>query len=70
MNTAEFAPPPEKRPDTYGRNAAYNQKRCSVVAQGFFKDAVRRARERNDRYIAEEPPNVVISNAQADELTG
>ncbi|KAK0652267.1 kinase-like domain-containing protein [Cercophora newfieldiana] len=49
MNVSEFASPPEKRPESYGRNARYNQKRCFQVAQGFFKDAVRRARERNDR---------------------
>ncbi|KAK0627044.1 kinase [Immersiella caudata] len=49
MSSPEFAPPPERRTDTYGRNAAYNQKKCFQVAQGFFLDAVRRARERNDR---------------------
>lgn len=45
----EFAPAPERNPDKYGPNANNNQKKCSQLASDFFKDSVKRARERNQR---------------------
>ena len=47
-----FQSPPERNPDRYGSNANSNQKKCSQLAAGFFKDSVGRARERNQRYVA------------------
>ncbi|KAK3939500.1 kinase-like domain-containing protein [Diplogelasinospora grovesii] len=45
----EFASAPERNPDKYGPNANNNQKKCSQLASDFFKDSVKRARERNQR---------------------
>lgn len=45
----EFQPAPERSPDRYGPNANNNQKKCSQLAADFFKDSVKRARERNQR---------------------
>ncbi|KAK0636563.1 serine/threonine-protein kinase orb6 [Bombardia bombarda] len=45
----EFAPAPERNPDRYGSNVNNNQKKCSQLASDFFKDSVKRARERNQR---------------------
>jgi protein-serine/threonine kinase len=45
----EFQPAPERNPDKYGPNANNNQKKCSQLAADFFKDSVKRARERNQR---------------------
>ncbi|KAK3378001.1 kinase-like domain-containing protein [Podospora didyma] len=47
--TFDFSPLPEQRSEVYGPNANYNQKRCQQLAQEFFRDGVRRARERNER---------------------
>ena len=44
-----FASAPERNPDKYGPNANNNQKKCSQLASDFFKDSVKRARERNQR---------------------
>ncbi|KAK4103448.1 kinase-like protein [Parathielavia hyrcaniae] len=44
-----FAAAPERNPDKYGPNANNNQKKCSQLASDFFKDSVKRARERNQR---------------------
>lgn len=49
--TSEFQPTPERNPDKYGTNANSNQKKCSQLAADFFKDSVKRARERNQRYV-------------------
>ena len=46
---SEFQPIPERNPDKYGSNANSNQKKCSQLAADFFKDSVKRARERNQR---------------------
>jgi len=46
---AEFQPAPERNPEKYGSNANNNQKKCSQLAADFFKDSVKRARERNLR---------------------
>ncbi|KAG5978347.1 Cobalt uptake protein cot1 [Claviceps digitariae] len=46
---AEFQAAPERNPDRYGPNANSNQKKCSQLAVDFFKDSVKRARERNQR---------------------
>ena len=44
-----FQTAPERNPDKYGQNANSNQKKCSQLAADFFKDSVKRARERNQR---------------------
>jgi protein-serine/threonine kinase len=46
---SEFQPAPERNPDRYGTNANSSQKKCSQLAADFFKDSVKRARERNQR---------------------
>lgn len=48
----EFQQAPERNSDKYGANANSNQKKCSQLAADFFKDSVKRARERNQRYIS------------------
>jgi protein-serine/threonine kinase len=49
QNLPEFQPAPERNPDKYGPLAQTNQKRCSTLAESFFKDSVKRARDRNVR---------------------
>ncbi|KAF3017211.1 Serine/threonine-protein kinase [Neopestalotiopsis sp. 37M] len=44
-----FQAAPERNPEKYGTNANNNQKKCSQLAADFFKDSVKRARERNLR---------------------
>ncbi|EGS21633.1 uncharacterized protein CTHT_0034970 [Thermochaetoides thermophila DSM 1495] len=44
-----FVPAPERNPEKYGQTAHHNQKKCSQLASDFFKDSVKRARERNQR---------------------
>lgn len=51
MTSLEFSPAPERKPEAYGVNANNNQKRCQQLAKGFFKDGVRRAQERYERYF-------------------
>lgn len=46
---ADFQPAPERNPEKFGTNANNNQKKCSQLAADFFKDSVKRARERNQR---------------------
>ncbi|PKS06445.1 hypothetical protein jhhlp_007193 [Lomentospora prolificans] len=46
---SEFQIAPERNPDKYGPNSINNQKRCSQLAADFFRDSVKRARERNQR---------------------
>lgn len=68
MVECEFAPPPGRHPDRYGPNAASNQKRCHQIAQGFFKDGVRRARERHERQkeleVRLEKPDLLLRREQ------
>jgi protein-serine/threonine kinase len=45
----DFEVAPERNPDKFGPNANNNQKKCSQLAADFFKDSVKRARERNQR---------------------
>lgn len=45
----EFHIAPERNPEKYGVNSNNNQKKCSQLAADFFKDSVKRARERNLR---------------------
>ncbi|KAI4870325.1 serine/threonine-protein kinase cot-1 [Hypoxylon rubiginosum] len=45
----EFQSAPERSPEKYGLNSNNNQKKCSQLAADFFKDSVKRARERNLR---------------------
>lgn len=47
----EFQQAPERNPDRYGSGANSNQKKCSQLAADFFKDSVKRARERNQRFV-------------------
>lgn len=47
----EFQPVPERNPDKYGALTQNNQKRCAQLAADFFKDSVKRARDRNVRYV-------------------
>ncbi|KAI5466696.1 kinase-like domain-containing protein [Mariannaea sp. PMI_226] len=44
-----FEAAPERNPDKFGPGANSNQKKCSHLAADFFKDSVKRARERNQR---------------------
>ncbi|KAF4981034.1 hypothetical protein FZEAL_3086 [Fusarium zealandicum] len=44
-----FVQAPERDPDKYGPTANNNQKKCSQLAADFFKDSVKRARERSQR---------------------
>jgi protein-serine/threonine kinase len=46
---SEFQLAPERNPEKYGAIANNNQKKCSQLAADFFKDSVKRARERNLR---------------------
>ena len=50
--SADFQPAPERNPEKYGTNANNNQKKCSQLAADFFKDSVKRARERNQRCVS------------------
>ncbi|KAI1007371.1 Serine/threonine-protein kinase [Podosphaera aphanis] len=45
----EFQQAPERNPDKYGSVTQTNQKKCSQLAETFFKDSVKRARDRNVR---------------------
>lgn len=45
----EFQLAPERNPDKYGPMAQNNQKKCERLASDFFKDSVKRARDRNVR---------------------
>lgn len=56
---ASFQAIPERNPDKYGSNANSNQKKCSQLAADFFKDSVKRARERNQRYIVKKHKTVI-----------
>ncbi|XP_044722191.1 kinase [Hirsutella rhossiliensis] len=44
-----FAQAPNRNPDQHGPAANNSQKQCSQLASDFFKDSVKRARERNQR---------------------
>ncbi|OBT59881.1 hypothetical protein VE03_10511, partial [Pseudogymnoascus sp. 23342-1-I1] len=45
----ELEQAPERNPDKYGPLTHNNQKRCAQLASDFFKDSVKRARDRNLR---------------------
>lgn len=45
----EFQAAPERNPDKFGPVAQNNQKKCERLASDFFKDSVKRARDRNVR---------------------
>jgi protein-serine/threonine kinase len=52
QNWPEFQPcPSERNPDKYGKSAETNQTKCSQLAETFFKDSVKRARDRNVRQV-------------------
>lgn len=48
----EFVQAPERSPDRYGPRVRQNRTKCSQLAADFFKDSVRRARERNLRSVS------------------
>lgn len=45
----DFQGAPERNPDRYGPHTQNNQKKCAQLAADFFKDSVKRARDRNVR---------------------
>ncbi|TVY25818.1 Serine/threonine-protein kinase [Lachnellula hyalina] len=45
----EFERAPERNPDKYPSSAQTNQTKCAQLAETFFKDSVKRARDRNVR---------------------
>jgi protein-serine/threonine kinase len=45
----EFQAAPERNLDKFGPVAQNNQKKCERLASDFFKDSVKRARDRNSR---------------------
>jgi protein-serine/threonine kinase len=47
----EFQIAPERNPDKYGSVTQSNQKKSERLASDFFKDSVKRARDRNLRYV-------------------
>lgn len=49
MSVDEFVVAPERNPDGYGSRVRQNRAKCSQLAADFFKDSVKRARERNLR---------------------
>lgn len=49
MSLDKFAQAPERNPGQYGARARQNKAKCSQLAADFFKDSVKRARERNVR---------------------
>ncbi|CAN8095933.1 unnamed protein product [Discula destructiva] len=49
MSLDEFAQAPERNPARFGARARQNRTKCSQLAADFFKDSVKRARERNVR---------------------
>lgn len=49
-NWPEFKIAPERNPDKFGSLAQTNQKKCSQLAEAFFRDSVKRARDRNVRH--------------------
>ena len=49
QNWPEFQSAPDRNPDKYGQLAQNNQKKCEKLAADFFKDSVKRARDRNVR---------------------
>jgi protein-serine/threonine kinase len=51
FNRPEFEVPPERNYDKYGSVAQMNQKKTSSMAENFFRDSVKRARDRNVRFV-------------------
>lgn len=47
----EFQTAPERNPEKYGSLAVANQTKCRGLAETFFKDSVKRARDRNLRSV-------------------
>jgi len=50
-NMPEFERAPERNPDRYPSSAQTNQTKCAQLAETFFKDSVKRARDRNVRLV-------------------
>ena len=51
QNLPEFQSAPERNPDKYGPLTQTNQKKCAQLAEAFFKDSVKRARDQNVRSV-------------------
>lgn len=49
QNWPEFQTAPERNGDKYGSVAQNNNTKCKTLAEAFFKDSVKRARDRNLR---------------------
>lgn len=47
----EFQLAPDRNPDKYGSTTQNNNTKCKTVAESFFKDSVKRARDRNLRLV-------------------
>jgi protein-serine/threonine kinase len=47
----EFQVAPERNPEKYGTATQNNQTKCRALAEAFFKDSVKRARDRNLRLV-------------------
>jgi len=52
----EFQVAPDRNPDKYGHSAQTNQSKCKTMAESFFKDSVKRARDRNLRLVLHKKP--------------
>lgn len=61
MLSEGFAPAPERNPHFYGPRARQNRAKCSQLAADFFRDSVKRARERNLRWAPIIPSRPVES---------
>ncbi|KAJ2902259.1 hypothetical protein MKZ38_000800 [Zalerion maritima] len=74
LPATEFQAAPERNPDKFGPSANNNQKKCSQLAADFFKDSVKRARERNQRQSEMEQrlgePNLPLANREKIWATG
>jgi protein-serine/threonine kinase len=58
QNWPEYQLAPERNPDKYGPVAQNNQKKCERLASDFFKDSVKRARDRNVRWVVSSCSNL------------
>ncbi|KAI6713037.1 hypothetical protein JHW43_004408 [Diplocarpon mali] len=65
QNWPEFQPAPERNPDKYGPLTHTNQKKCGSLAEAFFKDSVKRARDRNVRQSEMEQRLADVNQSQS-----
>ncbi|TVY60716.1 Serine/threonine-protein kinase cot-1 [Lachnellula suecica] len=64
-NMPEFERAPTRNPDKYPASAQTNQTKCAQLAETFFKDSVKRARDRNVRQSEMEQRLVDPNQSQA-----